>query len=213
MKRINDVDLLNFYINQHKINDIFDQQILDYAQLHYYQKDEMILKAEDRLNYYYLLVNGKIKVSYLFENGKSMLMKFYQEFNSIGDVELLKDVPILCNIESITEAYLIAIPADVLRNQFMDNLKFLHHLIRCLSEKLYVTVNNSSYNLIYPLINRLASYLMELKGEGNEVILSATYTEVAEFLGTSYRHLNRIMKELEDKSIISIHKKKIRILD
>ena len=95
MIKISSNNLLNHYIIKHNIESIFDKEILKYAQLHFYEKDEYILEAEANLEYYYLLVDGKIKITYPFENGKSMLLKFYKEFTSIGNLELLKSIPIL----------------------------------------------------------------------------------------------------------------------
>ncbi len=115
MRRILDNNLLSYYIDKHNMENIFDRHMLKYTQLHFYEKDEYILEAESELQYYYLLVDGKIKISYLFENGKSMFLKFYREFNTIGDLELLKNIPIRCNIDAIEDTYLIAMPADILR--------------------------------------------------------------------------------------------------
>lgn len=213
MRRILSDNLLNHYIIKHNIENIFDKDILKYAQLHFYEKEEYILEAESKLEYYYLLVDGKIKVSYPFENGKSMLLKFYKEFNSVGDLELLKNIPILCDIDAIEDTYLIAIPSDILRKNYLDNLKFLHHLIDSLSEKLYGTINNGSYNFVYPLINRLSSYLIEHITDRNYITLNSSFIEIAQFLGITYRHLNRTFKELESKSIIKCDNKTIYILD
>jgi CRP/FNR family putative post-exponential-phase nitrogen-starvation transcriptional regulator len=213
MKKISDNNLLNHYIVKHNIENILDKDILSNAQLHFYEKEEYILEAESNLEYYYLLVDGKIKISYLFENGKSMLLKFYRDFNTIGDLELLKNIPILCNIDAVEDSYLIALPSDILRKKYLNNIKFLHHLIDSLSEKLYATINNSSYNFVYPLINRLSSYLVEHMTDKNYIVLNSSFLEIAQFLGTTYRHLNRTFKELESKSIIKCEDKTIYILD
>lgn len=213
MKRISDKSLLNHYISKHNIKEILDEDILKHAQLHFYQRDEFIYEAESNLEYYYLLVDGKIKITYLFENGKAMLLKFYKEFNSIGDIELLKNIPIRCNIDAVEDTYLIGLPADILRGQYLDNIKFLHHLINSLSEKLTATINNSSYNFIYPLVNRLSSYLVEYITDKNYIILNSSFKEIAQFLGTTYRHLNRTFKELEADGIVKCEDKKIYILD
>lgn len=210
---ISDNNLISRYITEHNIENLFDKDILKYAQLHFYEKEEFILRAESRLEYYYLLVDGKIKISYLFENGKSMFLKFYQQFNTLGDLELLKNIPILCNVEAIKDTYLIAIPSDIIRRGYLDNIKFLHHLIDSLSEKLYATINNSSYNYVYPLINRLSSYLVEHMTDKNYIILNSPFEEIAEFLGTTYRHLNRTFNELEAESIVKCDNKTIYILD
>ncbi|MDF2883581.1 MAG: cyclic nucleotide-binding regulatory protein [Clostridiaceae bacterium] len=213
MKRISNHKLLNDYISKYNIENIFDKDILKYAQLHFYEKDEYILEAESDLEYYYLLVDGKIKVSYPFENGKSMLLKFYSDFISVGDLELLKNIPILCDVDAVKDTYLIAVPSDILRKKYFDNPKFLHHLVDSLSDKLYSTINNTSYNFVYPLINRLASYLVEYMTDKNYVHLNSSFKDIAQFLGTTYRHLSRTFKELESNSIIECDDKIIYILD
>ncbi|WP_411169372.1 Crp/Fnr family transcriptional regulator [Clostridium sp. MB05] len=212
MKRISDDKLLNYYIHKHNIENILDEEILKYAQLHFYEKEEYILEAEGSLEYYYLLVDGKVKIFYPFENGKSMLLKFYRDFNTIGDLELLKNIPILCNIDAVEDTYLLAIPSDILRKKYFNNTKLLHHLVDSLSDKLYATINNSSYNFVYPLINRLATYLVEHITDKDHINLSSSFLEIAQFLGTTYRHLNRTFKELEEKSIIKCDNKIIYIL-
>jgi CRP-like cAMP-binding protein len=213
MRKILNKELTNDYIMKHKIDSIFDKDILEYAHLHFYEKEEFIFKAESNLEYYYLLVDGKIKITYLFENGKSMHLKFYKELVTIGDIELLKNVPIRCNAQAVKDSYLIAIPSAVLRKSYLNNINFLHHLVDSLSEKLYATINNSSYNYIYPLINRLSSYLVGQMTESDSIVLNSSFEEIAEFLGTTYRHLNRTMHELEAKSIIQRENKTIHILD
>lgn len=213
MRKISDNKLLNQYIKKHNIDKIFDDDILKGVQLHFYEKEEYILEAGDPLEYYYLLVEGKIKIYYSFENGKSMPLKFYTAFNTIGDLELLKDIPILCNVDAVEDTYLIAVPSLMLREKYFNNVKFLHHLLDSLSDKLYGTINNSSYNFVYPLINRLSSYLVEHLTEENCVILNSSYADIAQFLGATYRHLNRTIKEMEEKAIIKCEDKKVYVLD
>lgn len=213
MKKTLSSDLLNHYFVKHNIENIFDKDIINYAQLHFYEKDELILESESELQYYYLLVDGKIKITYLFENGKSMLIKFYKDFNTIGDLEFLKNKPIRCNVEAIEDTYLIAIPANLLREKYINNVKFLQHLVDSLSEKLDATINNISYNFVYPLVNRLASFLVEHITDKNYIILNPSFKEISQFLGTTYRHLSRTFKELEAESIIKCEDKTIYILD
>jgi len=142
-----------------------------------------------------------------------MLLKFYKDLNTIGDLELLKNLPICCNIDAIEDTYMIAVSVDILRKEYFNDSKFLRHLVESLSEKLYATINNSSYNSVYPLINRISSYLVEHLIHRDYVILNSSFLEIAQFLGTTYRHLNRTLNELEAKSIIRCENKTIYILD
>ncbi|RII34605.1 cyclic nucleotide-binding protein [Clostridium chromiireducens] len=213
MKKIINNDLLMHYFIKHDIEKILDKDIINYSKLHFYKKNEFILEAESELEYYFLLVDGKIKISYLFENGKSMLLKFYSDFISIGDLELLRNKPIQCNVEAIEDSYLIAIPSEILRKKYIDNVDFLHYLVNSLIEKLEATINNSSYNYVYPLINRLASYLVEHITDKKHIMIDSSFKEIAQFLGTTYRHLGRTIKELELQDIIKCDNKIIYILD
>ena len=213
MKRIVDNTKLNIYFNKYSIENLFDKNIIEFAELQTYEKGELILKADSRLENYYILVEGQIKIAYLFENGKSMLLKFYKDFITIGDMELLRDKPIRCNVEAVEEVSIIAIPLSIIRSNYIANVNFLHHLVDSLSEKLDATINNTSYNYIYPLPNRLASYLVDHIADKDYIKLTASFKEIAEFLGTTYRHLGRTFKELEEKSIIKVDKKTVYILD
>lgn len=213
MKRILDDRLLNKYIKKYSIETVLDDEILKYAQLHFFKSGENILESGEKLEYYYFFVDGKIKVYYPFENGKSMILKFYKDYNTIGDLELLRDIPIVCSIDAIEDTFMIAISSVVLRENFFDNIKLLHHLVYSLSDKLYGTINNSSYNFVYPLINRLSSYLLENLADKDYIVLNSSYLEIAQFLGTTYRHLNRTLNEMELKSIIKRDDKIIHILD
>lgn len=213
MKIINQQDLLDQYIEKCKIVEIVGAEILKNASLRYFEKDEMILKAGEALAYYYLIVEGNVRISYLFENGKSVLLKLYHAVNSIGDIELFENMPIQSDVIANENCYLIAISAEEIKEVHWENTKFLHHVIKTLGEKLSATMNNSSYNLSYPLINRLSSFLIGLSDGEAVLTLKISYQEIAQFLGATYRHLNRTLKELEEKDIIRIEDKKVFIIE
>ena len=213
MKNILDKKLLKYYIDKYKVTEIFHEDIIDEVIFCVYEIEETILEPESKLQYYYLLVDGKIKVNYLFENGKSRLLKFYDAFITIGDLELLKDLPVRCQVEAVEESYFILVPVSLIKEKY-THLNFFRHLAESLSDKLDATINNSSYNSTYPLINRLSSYLLEyLKPDKDYIILRNPFKDIAEFLGTTYRHLNRTLNELEEKQIIRCNQNKIYVLN
>ncbi|MBS7525124.1 helix-turn-helix domain-containing protein [Fusibacter paucivorans] len=211
MKRIHDPLQLRKILSTHDIYRFFDADITPYVTMMTYEPGESVLTAGDALTHYLLLVDGRIKVSYLFENGKTMAVKFYHPLTPIGDIEYLRDVPLLCNVDAIETSSFIAIDVQTLRTHFSNDVAFLKHLIESLSDKLYATVNNNAYNFIYPLPNRLASYLLHQPSTNNVIVLHASYLEIADFLGTTYRHLNRTIRMLVDEGIIEQRDHEIEI--
>ena len=80
-----------------------------------------------------------------------------------------------------------------------------------LGEKLSCDSNNSSINLLYPLENRLASYIVAfVKVDDNKIkkfVFKESYSEISELLGTSYRHLNRTLNKFCSEGILKKNKK------
>jgi len=72
---------------------------------------------------------------------------------------------------------------------------------------------NGTINLLYPVENRLASYMMATRRNGNRVQFDETLTEIAELLGTSYRHLLRTINNLINKGILKKCKFGYEVID
>lgn len=213
MKIVLDEPSINRYLNQHQLKEIIGKTMLSSVQLHYFDQDEIILSAGDAIEYYYIIVDGKTSVSYLLENGKAVLLKFYNAPIPLGDIEVFKNIPICCEVKAVKDTVLIAIPAEVVRRHYMEHPIFMKHLIDGLSDKLFATLNNSSYNLTFPLINRFSSYLVEFLTEESFITLESSFNDISQFLGSSYRHLNRTIKELEACGVIKQDNKTIHILN
>lgn len=184
--------------------------------LYLFNKNDYICKEEENLNNMFFLVEGKAKVSKHLENGKSLLISFYNPFTIIGDVEFIRNNPTDCSVQAIKDTYCIGINFDIVRTQLIKDCKFLINICDYLSEKLTSGSNNSSINLLYPLENRLASYIVaftNLDTYNKKFTFEESYSEIAELLGTSYRHLNRTLSKFCSDKILKRHKKEFIIED
>lgn len=213
MRIIQNYELLLHYFQTHQLSAILGNDIVPYMQLYYFEKDEIILKACQELESFYFLVHGSVKIVYSFESGKSVFLKYYEPLSSFGDIELLQQTPVRCQVQSVQSCYTLAVPCGLLRENYLRHPAFLQYLADTLSNKLLATINNSSYNYAYPLINRLVSYLWDHLCETNQYHLPVSFEELAQYLGTTYRHLNRTFRQLETASIICMQDKSITLLD
>ena len=64
--------------------------------------------------------------------------------------------------------------------------------------------------LNYPLLNRLAAFILYTENEG---LYHEKHTEVAEYLSSSYRHLLHTFEQLREKNIVIKEKRGYRIID
>jgi len=214
MQRITDKKELEYYINRFDIDSIFEKDMRKYMELHIFSKGEQIYNAGTKADYVYFIVKGKFKVLMVQKNGKSILLRFYEPFLMLGDIELLGYVDPLCSLEALNEVICLGISVEVIRTQSMEDPKFLSFVAKSLAQKLIESSTSSSINLSYPLENRLASYLLAISPEENIVgIATNKLTEMAGFLGTSYRHLSRTLNKLYSKNLIRKENNYIEILN
>lgn len=218
MIRINDKKEMENYITKYKINEIFSKDMKPYMEFLFYKKNEHIIKESNSINYLLFLVKGKSKVYVTLANGKSLLLCFYQGFKILGDLEIVESKPAATNVQVIEDTYCIGISSEHVKTHLLEDPKFLRYICSSLGEKLRQCSNNSSINLLYSLENRLASYITTT-GEPIvdhgciKIIFNENLTEIAELLGTSYRHLLRTLNTLCSKGILQKSEKYYEVID
>lgn len=218
IERINDPNLLNYYMKKYEIANLFDNDLTPYFDIHKFKKGEAITKTDEPMEFFYFLVDGKAKIYKLLKNGKSLLMKFFTPLEVIGEIELIEGINANSNIDAINDCILIGIEMETLRRFASEDIKFLQFLNKYLVVKLKEFSLSSSINQLYPLESRLASYILTTSSDGPsnkfvEGISTNKLTEMADLLGTSYRHLNRTLKNLQDSGLIQKKRTDIIIQD
>lgn len=216
MLKLNDKSKLKFFIKKYNINNLFTTNIEEYMDLYFFKKGSHICEKGDILDKFYFFVDGKAKVYMSTPNGKSLLIRFYSPLQIIGDIEITSDDDINCSIQAIEDSLCIAIPADIIRNLCFTDIKFLNYICGQLSYKLSSASLSTSLNLLYPLENRLASYLLALYPndmDRKNNMITDNFTQISELLGADYRHFLRVVDKLCTKNIIKKEKRALIILN
>ncbi len=204
LKQINDQVLLNQFLEKYQINQHFSTEMLPFLNLYFFKKNEHICYEDDPIDYLFFFVQGKAKIYITLKNGKSLLLCFYDDFKLIGDLEMVNSKHSTASVQVIEDAYCIGIKQDIVKQKLFNDVKFLQFMCQSLSLELERSSKNSSINLLYPLENRLASYIFATIDFSAEhiPIFKENLTELAELLGSSYRHLHRSIEALCKKKIL-----------
>ncbi len=172
---------------------------------------EFLCHEECNLPYLIFICTGRAKVFCNLENGKRLLMSFYESGGVIGDLEFLMERDTAANsIQAITPLTCFAIPTGKNRTVLNNNNHFLRILSKGLAKKFQRSTTNCAHIILYPLEVRLCSYI---DTGCTQDIFNEKLTEVAEVLGTSYRHLIRALNRLIADGIIKKENHKYIILD
>ena len=184
--------LYKFYLDKFEFQNILTLENRYEIQLCEFHAGEYVCRAGDEANFIYFFLEGQAKIYTTTESGKSLLFSFYQEFEFVGDVELMIGKPMVANVECITKVLCFRISTVRYRNLLLQDNKLLRTIATQLASKLNNISNNSTRNLLYPLENRLAAYIISMS---TELYFSENLVQTAELLGTSYRHLLRCIKK------------------
>lgn len=215
MKKIEDLKLTNQYLYKYELNKYLNSNLLDNLEMYLFKKGEMICTLNEEMFYIYFLVSGKAKVYTLLSTGKSLLISFITPLSIMGDVEFLGNSLADCNVMALEDCTCLTIPLSKVKEYACDDPVFLRFIILFLEKKLRNNSIHSSINMFYPLENRFASYILSLLPSTNTNIVSVELeglNHIAELLGGSYRHLNRVIKNLTNDNIIKKEKNTITIL-
>jgi CRP-like cAMP-binding protein len=83
----------------------------------------------------------------------------------------------------------------------------LQFLLEIITQKFYLKSSSLSFNLMYPVEVRLASYLLSATFDKSDLLFneqprSANLRDAANSIGTSYRHLNRVIRQFCTEGLI-----------
>lgn len=211
MKEIQDRQQLNDYLQAHQIASIFHEQLLPHLSLYRFDQGEPVCRQGEPAEYLYVLVKGKIKIYTTSAEGKTLILSFKTPLEVIGDIEYVQGAENLNTVEAVSSVLMIGVHHRWLKKYGSDYAPLLQFLLDIITKKFYKKSNSLSFNLMHPVEVRLASYLLsvsfdeselQLKGQPRKVNLKDT----ANLIGTSYRHLNRVIQQFCQAGLIERNK-------
>lgn len=217
MKLITDPLILTQYIRLHRLDEIFDVEKVPFKIMDLYE-GEVLMNEGERLNDLYYLVAGRVKVTSSVHTGKFLLLRFNHPLTILGDLELVRDVVVQSQVTAVIDCVIMSIPADYIKQHEMSNPMFLQQLLKHISYKLQTSTTASRVNLLESVESRFASFLLstvssEPDNDFGQELQTMKIGEIADLLGTSHRHLNRVVKKLTEQGIIKREKSHLLIMD
>jgi len=200
MKEIADREQLGHYLQTYRLESVFYEPLRPHLALYSFDQGELICSQGDAAQMLYVLVKGKVKIFTTSAEGKALILSFKSPLEVIGDIEYVQDIPTINTVEAVTSVHMLGIPYRLLRKYGPDHVPLLHFMLDIITQKFHVKSNSLSFNLLHPVEVRLASYLLSVSSDEFNAgfqgkISTAELPDTANLLGTSYRHLNRVIRQ------------------
>ncbi|MEF2965749.1 cyclic nucleotide-binding domain-containing protein [Paenibacillus sp. M1] len=198
MKETRDTEQIHAYLRTFRIDSAIPEDLKPHLSLCRFGQGEFICTQGEPAGVLYILVKGKIKIYTTSAEGKTLILSFKSPVEIIGDIEYVQGGDIINTVEAVTSVDMIGISYRWLRKFANDDPKFLQFLLDIVTRKFLIKSNDLSFNLMYPVEVRLASYLLSVCFDGTDALLQGRLStsdlkDAANLIGVSYRHLNRVL--------------------
>ena len=207
------MDAVASYVRRFSLDKILSGDLLQLLTPVQRGPGELIIRADDQVRELLFLVEGRAKAYITMESGESHLASFFKPFEVFGEVEIFAFERYNLSVEALTETVCLSVPATAIKKAAERNWRLFMFLCGRLGAKLEARNIAGSINVRYPVVNRLASYLLAA-GDGKGLVLGTDdLGEIANFLGTSYRQLARVVRRFRDQGILAKTRGRIRVLN
>lgn len=198
MRCIRKTETIDKILNEYDFESHFSFSIRPYMRIVEYEKEEYIIRSTSQLTRILLLVRGTAKLYGIHPNGRQSLINFFTPTSFFGVPELFEEEKRPYPLIAQTKCLFIEIDTRC-RTQLLNDPLFLRFCCS-MAFKQNVAQNRRYMNLTaYPSKNNFAACLLLLQNNG---IFSMKYTELAEYLSISYRHLMHLIAEMCDEKIL-----------
>lgn len=200
------------YIEQYDLQMILP--IIKQLRLKEFESEEMIFEMGNEIDGIYLQMSGKYRVTTNTPTGKSLLLRQSKPFSIIGDIEYFQQLPIQSDVIAEETSHFLFISTYLMRQTLGSNASFLKILLSEVTYKLQSCTTASKINILSPVDVRFASLCCTLYETNSKSHFSTNeLTHIASLIGTTTRHLNRILQKLEQDRIIKKAQGTVTITD
>lgn len=183
----------------------------DKFEMRTFQKGEVILNVEDRIDEVFILKNGRLKTYSLSENGNKHLIKIYENGELLGDVEIFTDSSVICYLEGMDDGEIYVIKREHFLQWMEQDFNVSLYIVRQLAQKLINTGMKMQSAVSYPLKYQVLLYIFKYISQYKTNCIPKLL--IVEELGSNIRSINRILKQLAEEGMIVNLNGKIQVDD
>ena len=183
-----------------------------------YTKGNTVYEEGSRINGFYLVCRGVIKIFKTGFDGKDQIIRFAKPGDIMGFRSTITGELACTTTKVIEEAEILYVPGELVKNFVHSNGNFAMDLLEIACNELG-EANDYITDIAQKTVReRLAEVLIQLKwtfdlDRENYLQISLTREELANIVGTATESVIRLLSEFKQDKLIELHGRKIKILE
>lgn len=197
------------------------RELAEISKIREFRNGAYVFRAQERQEYVYYLLEGRIKVGTLNPSGKEVMKDIVFEDELFGESAIFspgisKDFAL-----AIKPAKVACIPVEVVHKHLRENLHFASEALEFLGKRVLDQQRRLEALIFLDAKARIMDYLKQIacdKGEmiGFEILVrnfALTHQDIAHMTGTSRQTVTKVLNELKDENLIYIDRRNLLIRD
>ncbi len=181
-----------------------------------YAAGESLFRQGDRAEGFYVVVKGQLKVCRLGREGREQVLHILGPGEVCGEVPVFQGGHYPATAMAVGSLSTLYIPGDKFLELGLRQPEILLEMLAILSVRLRGFVRLIDDLSLQEISARLAKHLLDLEarqGHAGELRLECAKTVLAARLGTVAETLSRTLRKLQDRQIVTVTGKTVRLLD
>lgn len=183
-----------------------------------YKKGTIIYEEGTRINGFFVVCKGIIKIYKTGFDGKDQIIRFAKPGDIMGFRSTITGELACTTSKTIEEAEIVYVPGELVRDFVKSNGNFAIDLLQIACRELG-EANDYITDIAQKTVReRLAEVIIQLKwtfdtDRDNFLQISLTREELANIVGTATESVIRLLSEFKQDKLIEMHGRRIKILE
>lgn len=185
------------------------QAIASIARPRSYERDEVVMHAEESGDVFCLIREGKVKVTMISPEGKEIILSTLGPGDFFGEMALLDDEPRSATVVATDPLEVITIWRSDFLQMLQQNFSITRKVLAELSSRLRTASTHIESLATMDVYGRLARFLLDLASrEGKEIdggyvaVTRPTHQAIANTIGTSRETVSRLIHDLMEQNLL-----------
>ncbi len=196
------------------------QNILAQATAHRHEKGTTIFSESEKANYFYLLLDGHIRVVKINQNGEQMIARYISAGESYGIAKAIGRDTYPANAVAAVDCLSLAWPTKIWDDIILQHPNFATNSYQTVGKRLFETQERMLELATAKVEQRVANVILKLANqtgkkteEGILIDFPISRQDISEMTGTTLHTVSRLMSAWEDKGWVKSGRQKIVLVE
>lgn len=181
----------------------------------HYHPDDIIYLQEDRATQLYVVIQGRVRVFLLSNDGQEITLDILRTGSIFGESSIVQNSPRPVSVNAINEVTSISCKLDDLYPSMAKSKELMFIILRLISQTCDYLTYLVKRAYFYDRYEKIASFLVEQSEKINNLRtpLPFTHSEIACITGLNRVTVTRVLNEFSKKRLIDLSYRELYVRD